>query len=360
MSIILELRDRKSHAGIPLVHPASEHVVLANVFGVVKNLPPDTAINPWLATVTKGAIDPAQDWGFEFWERQEKPTGVLEGSTEVDLVISSRRDLVFAEVKLDAPPSMGTTADPERNQLLRNLDVGRRRALKENKRFTLIYITADLREPSLVQQVRNGQPPSPPPRVFWSSWGQIGETVARSVQAGAFGATERKFVLELLAYLCKMGLWENTLGDQEEFYASKLFRPLCKADSPFLPRESRNIDRDERWRGQKWEEGEFRKVLLSLRQKDQALLSLLARAGGSMSQGDIMRALPYLEGKSGALRALKNHINTACKGYNRMPILSEGVGSGDYRVHEINPALGPLRKVTIEIAKTFSLPGWKA
>jgi hypothetical protein len=33
MSIILELRNRKSHAGTPLVHPASEHVVLANVLG---------------------------------------------------------------------------------------------------------------------------------------------------------------------------------------------------------------------------------------------------------------------------------------------------------------------------------------
>jgi hypothetical protein len=106
--------------------------------------------------------------------------------------------------------------------------------------------------------------------------------------------------------------------------------------------------------------GNFERSFYRFGRKDQALLSLLARAGGSMSQGDIMRALPYLEGKSGALRALKNHINTACKGYNRMPILSEGVGSGDYRVHEINPALGPLRKVAIEIAKTFSLPGWKA
>jgi hypothetical protein len=42
MSIILELRNRQSHAGVPLVHPDSEHVVLANVFGMVRNLPPDS------------------------------------------------------------------------------------------------------------------------------------------------------------------------------------------------------------------------------------------------------------------------------------------------------------------------------
>ena len=46
MSLILELRGRTSHAGIPLVHPTSEHVVLANVFGVVKNLAFDAALNP--------------------------------------------------------------------------------------------------------------------------------------------------------------------------------------------------------------------------------------------------------------------------------------------------------------------------
>ena len=48
MAILLDLRERLSHAGIPLVHPTSEHVVLANVFGIVKNLSSNTSINPWL------------------------------------------------------------------------------------------------------------------------------------------------------------------------------------------------------------------------------------------------------------------------------------------------------------------------
>ncbi len=46
MSLILELSDRKSHAGVPLIHPTSEHVVLADVFGIIKNLSFEAALNP--------------------------------------------------------------------------------------------------------------------------------------------------------------------------------------------------------------------------------------------------------------------------------------------------------------------------
>lgn len=84
MAVIIELRDRQTHAGVPLVHPDSEHVVLANVFGIVKNLPPDTVLNPWLSRITEGAIAPASSWQPEFWERQPRPQHVhrrgLDGS----------------------------------------------------------------------------------------------------------------------------------------------------------------------------------------------------------------------------------------------------------------------------------------
>ena len=138
MSLILELRNRKSHAGTPLIHPTSEHVVLAEVFGVVKNLPFSTALNPWLKLISAGRIAPGGDWVFSFWEKQPRPVGIHEGSTEVDLVMSSAQDLVFAEVKMDASTSSGTTTNPDRDQLLRNLDIGNRRASRESKRFSLV------------------------------------------------------------------------------------------------------------------------------------------------------------------------------------------------------------------------------
>jgi hypothetical protein len=147
MCLILELRNRTSHAGIPLIHPNSENVVLANVFGTVKNLAFGAILNPWLASITGNADISADDWRFSFWEKQPRPIGVLEGSTEVDLVLTSSSPiLVFVEVKMDAPPSAGTSSDPERNQLIRNLDIGNRRAQAQEKTLAAIYITPDMEE----------------------------------------------------------------------------------------------------------------------------------------------------------------------------------------------------------------------
>ncbi len=56
MSIILELREHISHAGLPLVHQGSEDVLLSNVFGVVKNLPTQHVLAPWLSAVTGCSI----------------------------------------------------------------------------------------------------------------------------------------------------------------------------------------------------------------------------------------------------------------------------------------------------------------
>jgi hypothetical protein len=137
MSVILELRDRRSHGDVALVHPDSEHVVLANVFGVLKNLPPDAVLNAWLTAATNGAVPPASAWRPDFWQKQPRAQGVIEGSTEVDLVLESAASLVFVEVKMGAGPSTGTKSDPERNQLIRNLDVGYARALRENREFAL-------------------------------------------------------------------------------------------------------------------------------------------------------------------------------------------------------------------------------
>jgi hypothetical protein len=75
-----------------------------------------------------------------------------------------------------------------------------------------------------------------------------------------------------------------------------------------------------------------------------------------MLQARVMASLPNLRGKSGSLRALKSHVNAACKGHGNAPILSVGTGSGNQRIHEINQKLGPLREVVIDEAKAFSIP----
>lgn len=363
MALVLDLRRRLFHAGVPLVHRTSEHVVLANVFGTIKNLSADAALNPWLRAATSQDSIASTDWTPAFWEKQKKPIGpVGEGNTEVDLVLESGRWLVFVEVKMDAAPSQGTTSDPDRNQLLRNLDIGYRRAVSAQKEFALIYVTPDAAAPEIVERLRNDQRPFPanadvdPSKIcaclFWSSWGLIGDVLAKSYGAGTLDAVERKFTLDLLAYLSEKRLWNNTLADDPVFYADKLYRSLRRNDSPFIPYGKNKEERYQGWRKKPWQEEKLRAYLNGLRPAHKALLKLIADAGGALQQRAIMQGLPFLKGRSSlSLGRLKSAVNAGCRQLDCAPILAEGTGSGDHRIHEINRGLGDLRSVVITIAR---------
>jgi hypothetical protein len=100
----------------------------------------------------------------------------------------------------------------------------------------------------------------------------------------------------------------------------------------------------------------LRTYLLGLRQEDKALLKILADAGVALQQRTIMQELPFLRGKNSAsLRSLKSHVNAGCRQLDCAQILSDGSGSGDYRIHEINRDLGDLHPIVIEVAKEFDI-----
>jgi hypothetical protein len=365
MSIILELREHVSHAGIPLVHQGSEDVLLSNVFGVVKNLPAKHVLAPWLRAVTGLSAADAR-WAFSFWEKQPRPIGIREGSTIVDLVLDSEVALVFVEVKLDAPASTGTTDTPDRNQLVRNLDVGFHRATDAGKPFALIFVTPDTAEPLLVDSIRSGDGPFPvnpavsPSAItsclHWASWASVADVLAAAYSSGVLSESESGFARDLLAYLSKKRLWENCLPDEAVFYSEKLYRSLQINTSPFLPYAQQRPERYRDWRDKPWDETGLAALLHSLRLEDKALLKVLADAGGAMRQDALMLALPMLRGKTSAsLRALKSHVNAQCKQLDRAPLLSEGNGSGAARRHEINPMLGKLRGLVISVARSFEI-----
>jgi hypothetical protein len=54
---------------------------------------------------------------------RSKNASPVEGETEVDLVIRGRSYLIHVEAKLESDVSMKTTYDPDRNQIIRNVDV---------------------------------------------------------------------------------------------------------------------------------------------------------------------------------------------------------------------------------------------
>jgi hypothetical protein len=156
--------------------------------------------------------------------------------------------------------------------------------------------------------------------------------------------------------MVRKGLWRNTLADDEVFYLDKLYRPLRRDASPFAPYANRKSESYQGWRDKLWDEASLRQLLLDLRLEDRALLKMLADAGGAMRQDQLMRKLPLLNGRSSAsLRALKSHVNAACKALDRAPILAEGTGSGAARIHEIDRRLGPLRSLVIDIGRQFDI-----
>jgi len=367
VSIVLELRGHTSHAGQTLVHTTSEDVVLSNVFGVVKNLPHDLVLSRWIDDVTGIRIRENQ-WHVSFWEKQEKPQWIDEGSTAVDLVLDCEDALVFVEVKMDAPASSGTRHNLDRNQLIRNLDVGYARA-NGKKQFAVIFLTPDVSEPDIIKSLHSRPAQFPVSRgipsatvmkcLYWASWSTVSERVADAHQAGQLSPSEAAFALDLLAYMSKKGLWENTLTDDQVFYDDKLYRPLCRDGSPFQPYATRSAQRYQGWRRKSWDEQSLRDFLADLRIEDKALLKVIADAGGAIRQGDLMRMLPMLQGKTSAsLRALKSHVNAGCKSRDCAQILSDGLGNGDNRIHQVNPQLGPLREVVIDVSRRFTID-WK-
>jgi hypothetical protein len=184
--------------------------------------------------------------------------------------------------------------------------------------------------------------------------------LAQSYSGTVLNETERLFARDVLAYLAKKGLWQNTLTDEAAFYADKLWRPLRINDSSFVAFKHQRRNDDNGWRRIPWDnEDALKRVLRALPTKCQALLKLMADAHPPVLQHEIMSKLPFLRGDSAVLRNLKAQINAFCKQAGRMPVLAEGYGgSGERRIHNFNPNLGPLRDVTVKEAAGFAIQ-WK-
>ncbi len=56
------------------------------------------------------------------WRKRARKPSPVEGSTEVDIALDGTGYSIFIEAKLHSDISEGTTYDPERNQILRNID----------------------------------------------------------------------------------------------------------------------------------------------------------------------------------------------------------------------------------------------
>lgn len=208
MSIIYELcrkpkKKTASHAGVLILHTRSEDLLTGNVFGILKNLNWSYGIKPFLESATGNLFSESEfeNVEFHFWNRIPiKRQG--EGSTEVDLIIKSDTTLFFAEVKYEAQVSSGTTNEKDRNQLERNLDLGRIYSKDLGlENFHLIYLTPDHYEPEIAHNYHDQSDFS------WTNWGTIAKTLYKNIQS--FTESEKRFAVDLIDYLAYKGFHDQ-------------------------------------------------------------------------------------------------------------------------------------------------------
>lgn len=208
MSIIYELsrkpkKKTASHAGVLILHTRSEDLLTGNVFGILKNLNRSYGLKPFLESAIgiKFSKSEFENVEFHFWNRiPTKRKG--EGSTEVDLIIQSETTLFFIEAKYGAQASSGTTNEKDRNQLKRNLDLGRIYSRDLGlEDFHLIYLTLDHYEPEIAHNYRDE------PNFSWTNWGTIAKTLHKNIQS--LTESEKRYAGDLIDYLAYKGFHDQ-------------------------------------------------------------------------------------------------------------------------------------------------------
>lgn len=123
----------------------SEDAVSWNVFRSFRQIQPNKWV-PFLfreafAVEAPGSLD---DTSVELWRDVPPPPGLLEtgdeGISEIDIVLENPDWVWFMEAKYKSDISEGTTTRPDRDQILRNIDVGSYYAGVRPFYFTLLVL----------------------------------------------------------------------------------------------------------------------------------------------------------------------------------------------------------------------------
>lgn len=176
MSLVIELerdgrkaghvcdRTYRNGPGCPLiVRRTSEDVLTANVFGILRRIRPSLWLRPLLnhAFRTKRFLSSSlAGLDFSFWQPIPPPASRahIEGSTEVDVMISARDMVVFVEAKYRARLSIRTKHDDSRDQTIRLLDVAFEWTTTGHiftRRPYLLVVGAAKTEPGVVSRYRD-------------------------------------------------------------------------------------------------------------------------------------------------------------------------------------------------------------
>ena len=202
----------------------SEDAVTWNVFRSLRQVAPTA----WLPALWRHAFPNVAEPSdlqatVTLWQSVPPPLGLLaggdEGDSEIDVVIEAGTWVWFLEAKHRSDISTGTTTRPDRDQILRNLDVGTHYAGVRQFFFSLL-IASEKTSPLGVQRVRD-YANLERPRVLLQRhrpdglpnlmavgeirWTNVGE-VLRAASAAAPREDERGYATRAHAWLCGRGL----------------------------------------------------------------------------------------------------------------------------------------------------------
>jgi hypothetical protein len=121
----------------------SEDAMTWNVFKTLEKSNPESWFSQIFSQIILDKDEQFIDPMLRFWDKYFPPPlrSFPEGETHVDLTIETSNKLIFIEAKYKAAISKKTTHDPNRDQIIRNIDVGSWAAKKSAKEFYFILLT---------------------------------------------------------------------------------------------------------------------------------------------------------------------------------------------------------------------------
>ena len=121
----------------------SEDAMTWNVFKTLEKSNPEKWFSQIFPQIILDKDERFIDPMLRFWDKYFPPMTrpFPEGETHVDLSIETSNKLIFVEVKYKADISKKTKHDPNRDQIIRNIDVGTWAAKKRAKEFHFILLT---------------------------------------------------------------------------------------------------------------------------------------------------------------------------------------------------------------------------
>jgi hypothetical protein len=121
----------------------SEDAMTWNVFKTLEKSNPESWFSKIFPQIILDKDERFIDPMLRFWDKYFPPLlrSFPEGETHVDLTIETSNKLIFIEVKYKEDISKNTKHDPNRDQIIRNIDVGSWAAKKRAKGFYFILLT---------------------------------------------------------------------------------------------------------------------------------------------------------------------------------------------------------------------------